>query len=201
MGMTSRTLLLASTEFRNDTRARDLALIGAASLVLALSAQIRVQLPFTPVPVTLQTMVVGLLGLLLGARRGALAVLLYLGEGAAGLPFFSGGAAGIGALSAATGGYLLMMPLGAALVGRLAERGWDRTFAGTFVAMQAGSLLVMTGGTLWLANLLGAWDKAYLAGFAPFVVGDVMKAVAAALLLPSLWAFKKRISNDMPSAR
>jgi biotin transport system substrate-specific component len=193
--MTSRTLLLPSTDFRADTRARDLTLIVTGSLLLAISAQIRVQLPWTPVPVTLQTLVVGVLGLLLGARRGALAVLLYLAEGASGLPFFTNGVGGIGALTAVTGGYLLAMPFGAAVVGWLAQRGWDRSVAGTFLAMQAGSLLVMASGTLWLAHLLGSWPRAFTAGFAPFIVGDILKAAAVALLLPALWALKNRISS------
>jgi biotin transport system substrate-specific component len=192
--MTSRTLILPSTDFRADTRTRDLTLIVAGSLLLAVSAQARVHLPFTPVPITLQTLMVGVLGLLLGARRGALATLLYLTEGAAGLPFFSDGVAGVATLTAATGGYLLLMPFGAALVGWLAQRGWDRTVAGAFLAMQACSLLIMTGGTLWLARLLGSWDKAFVAGFAPFIVGDVLKAVAVAVLLPSLWTLKKRLN-------
>jgi biotin transport system substrate-specific component len=192
--MTSRTLILPSTDFRADTRTRDLTLIVAGSLLLAVSAQARVHLPFTPVPITLQTLMVGVLGLLLGARRGALATLLYLTEGAAGLPFFSDGSAGVATLTAATGGYLLLMPFGAARVGWLAQRGWDRTVAGAFLAMQACSLLIMTGGTLWLAHLLGSWDKAFVAGFAPFIVGDVLKAVAVAVLLPSLWTLKKRLN-------
>lgn len=193
--MRPRTLLLASTDFRADTRARDLTLVITGSLLLALSAQIRIHLPWTPVPVTLQTMVVGVLGLLLGARRAGLAAALYLTEGAAGLPFFSGGVGGVGALTAVTGGYLLLMPLGAALVGFLAERGWDRSVPGVFLAMQAGSLLVMTGGTLWLACLLGSWPRAVAAGFAPFVVGDILKAAAVALLLPGLWALKSRLDG------
>lgn len=193
--MRPRTLLLASTDFRADTRARDLTLIITGSLLLALSAQIRVPLPWTPVPVTLQTMVVGVLGILLGARRGAWAAVLYLTMGAAGLPFFTGGVGGVGALSAVTGGYLLLMPFGAALVGALAERGWDRSIHGAFFAMQAGSLLVMTGGTLWLAHLLGSWNRAFAAGFAPFVVGDILKAAAVALLLPALWTLKSRLNG------
>lgn len=191
--MTPRTLILADTDFRSDTRARDVALIVAASLLLAVSAQIRVQLPWTPVPVTLQTLVLGVLGLLLGARRAGLAAVLYLTEGAAGLPFFSNGAGGFAALTAVTGGYLLLMPFGAALVGWLAERGWDRSAAGTFLAMQAGSLLVMAGGTLWLAQLLGSWSRAFTMGFAPFVLGDILKAAAVALLLPTLWHLKNRL--------
>jgi biotin transport system substrate-specific component len=88
------------------------------------------------------------------------------------------------------------MPFGAALAGVLAQRGWDRSVAGAFLAMQASSLLIMTCGALWLGRLLGSWQQAFNGGFTPFVLGDVLKAAAVALLLPSLWTLKKWLGED-----
>src|ERR671929_2233196 len=127
--------------------ARTCALVVAFSLLVALSAQVAVPLPWTPVPVTLQTFAVLLTGALLGARLGALALLLYLFEGACGLPFFSMGRGGLAhLLLAPTSGYLLSYPLAAFVTGWLAERGWDRRFPTAAAAMALGSLVILPGG-------------------------------------------------------
>lgn len=190
--MKSRTLLLASTDLRVQTAKRDLLLIIGFSIALSAAAQVRLPLPWTPVPVTAQTLVVGLAGILLGARRGFLAVLFYLCEGAMGLPVFSGGAAGPAALLGPTAGYLAAMPFAAGLVGYLAERGWDRSSRGAFAAMLACTLLILAGGTLCLAGMTGSLSSAITLGFLPFVAGEVAKAVLAAAILPSLWMLRRR---------
>src|SRR3954465_6955230 len=107
---------------------RSFALVVGFSLLIALSAQVMIPLPWTPVPLTGQTFAVLLTGALLGPRLGALAMLAYLLEGAAGLPFFRGGASGVTHFTGATAGYLFAFPAAAYVTGYLAERGWDRRF-------------------------------------------------------------------------
>jgi biotin transport system substrate-specific component len=135
--------------------ARSLALVVAFSLLTALAAQVAVPLPFTPVPVTLQTFAVLLTGALLGSRLGALALILYLFEGACGLPFFSFGRGGLAyLLLAPTSGYLLSYPLAAFLTGWLAEHGWDRRFVTAAAAMALGSLVILAGGFAGLLRFM-----------------------------------------------
>jgi len=160
--------------------------VVVASLFVAVCAQIEIHLPFTPVPISGGTLGVLYAGALLGSRRGALAVGLYLLEGAAGMPVFSGGAAGVLHLVGPTGGYLLGFPVGAFAAGLLAERGWDRTPLRAFATMLAGSLPIFALGLIGLARFVPA--KALLgAGLWPFVPGDLIKAAASAGLLPFGW--------------
>lgn len=165
----------------------DAALVLGASLVIALSAQVAIQLPFSPVPVTGQTMAVLLVGALLGSRRGALAVLAYIAQGLAGLPVFAGGAAGLARLFGPTGGYLVGFVAAAFLVGWLAERGWDRRFGTTLAAMTLGNLVIYGVGALWLAVFVGGLSRAWSLGVLPFLPGDALKIVLAAVLLPGGW--------------
>jgi biotin transport system substrate-specific component len=165
------------------------------SLLTALAAQVVVPLPFTPVPLTGQTFAVLLTGALLGPRLGALAMLAYLAEGAAGLPFFRGGAGGVGHLSGATAGYLFAFPAAAYVTGYLAERGWDRRFLTAAAAMALGSLVVLACGWAWLALMLGSGAQAFRLGVAPFLPGDVVKIALAAAVLPSGWALLHRLGR------
>lgn len=165
----------------------DIGLVLAGSLFIALSAQIAISLPFSPVPITGQTLAVLLVGALLGSRRGSLAVLAYIAEGLAGLPVFAGGAAGPARLLGPTGGYLVGFVVAAYLVGALAERGWDRRVATTAAAMVLGNLVIYAVGVLWLAPFVGGLSKAVTLGAVPFIPGDVLKIGAAALLLPGGW--------------
>lgn len=160
--------------------------VVVASLFVAVCAQIEIHLPFTPVPISGGTLGVLYAGALLGSRRGTMAVALYLLEGAAGLPVFSGGAAGFMHLLGPTGGYLVGFPVGACFAGLLAERGWDRTPARAFLTMLAGSLPIFALGLLGLSRFLPA--RALLgAGLWPFVPGDLIKSAASAGLLPLGW--------------
>ena len=124
----------------------DFVLVSGASLLIVVSAQIAIPLPFTPVPLTLQTLAVLAAGTALGSSRGALAVALYLWEGCAGLPVFSGAASGITHLLGPTGGYLLGFLPAAWLTGVLAEKGWDRRIPSTLVAILAGNVLLYLPG-------------------------------------------------------
>ena len=168
------------------------ALVVAFSLFVALSAQVAVPLPFTPVPVTLQTLAVVLAGALLGPRLGALALAAYLLEGAAGAPFFARGAGGAAYLAATpTLGYLLAYPAAAYVTGLLAERGWDRRYLSAAAAMAVGSAVVLFGGWAGLLRFQPP-ARAFALGVAPFVVGDLVKIALAAALLPAGWALVGR---------
>ncbi len=173
----------------------DAALVLAGSLLIALSAQIAVPLPFSPVPVTGQTLAVLLVGALLGSRRGSLAVLVYIAQGMAGLPVFAGGAAGPARLLGPTGGYLVGFVAAAYLVGLLAERGWDRRVSTTAAAMALGNVVIYAVGALWLAVFVGGLVPALTAGVMPFIPGDLVKIAIAALLLPAGWKLLGRRSS------
>ena len=167
---------------------RNLMLAFAGSLLLWISAKISI--PFWPVPLTLQTLVVLMIGMAFGARLGAATVALYLLEGAAGLPVFSGTpekGIGLAYMMSTTGGYLFGFVVAAGAVGFLAERGWDRNLSTTALAMLIGTVLIYIPGVLWLGMVLG-WDKPILSwGLTPFLAGDALKLVIAAVLMPSLW--------------
>ena len=175
--------------------------LGAVLFVTALtaaSAQISVPLPFTQVPFTFQPMVVLLGGLALGSRLGFASQMLYLLAGIAGLPVFAASVTlppGALRLAGPTGGYLMAYPIAAFLTGYLAERGCDRRYLTSVLAMLAGLLVVYACGASWLGWFarVGApapigLQAALVAGVYPFVVADVIKLVAAAGILPGLWS-------------
>lgn len=173
-------------------RTRDLVLVTGASLATGLLAQAEVRLPWTPVPATLQPLAVFLIGAALGSRRAALAMLLYLVEGAVGLPFFAGGAAGPAHLAGPTGGYLLGFVPAAFAIGRCAERGWDRTPWGALAAMAVGSVVLFACGLAQLAAFVPR-GQVLAAGLWPFLAGDVLKMLVAAGILPAAWAGLRRL--------
>ncbi len=170
-----------------------LLVVGGAALV-ALLAQ--AEIPLKPVPVTLQTLGVLLVGAALGWKRGLLALLLYVAAGATGLHVFAGGSGGLlsGGHLRPSLGYLVSYPFAAALVGLLVERfGLDRRFLGTCLAMLAGSVVIYVFGLMGLGALTGLKGQALLAaGAVPFLLGDTLKLVLAALLLPTAWNLLRR---------
>jgi biotin transport system substrate-specific component len=165
--------------------ARDAALVVAGSLIVALSAQVAVRLPFSPVPVTAQTLAVLLVGATLGSKRGALSLLAYLVEGLAGLPVFAAGASGPAYLLGPTGGYLAGFVAAAFLTGWLVERGWGKQVGRALLAMLAGSATIYLFGLSWLTLFAGR--QALALGLLPFLAGDVVKVLAGAALLPAGW--------------
>jgi biotin transport system substrate-specific component len=193
MAMTTLTLTQALWPARTGTRVpRAVALAMGGTLLLWLSAKI--QIPFWPVPMTMQTFVILVLGMAYGWKLGAATMLLYLAEGAIGLPVFAGTperGIGIAYMAGPTGGYLAGFVLGAALCGFLAERGWDRSWWRTAIAMSAGHAVIFVLGFAWLAYLIGA-EKAYAAGVAPFYAATVAKTALAVLALPLAWKALKR---------
>jgi biotin transport system substrate-specific component len=184
----------------------DLALIALGSAVMAGLAQLSFRLPFTPVPITGQTLGVLLVGASLGAWRGGAAMLAYIGEGAAGLPVFAGGESGVHWLTPAapTGGYLWGFVVAAVVIGLLAQLGWDRSVGSAIGAMLVGEVIIFSFGVPWLANLVGVpAEKAMELGLYPFVVGEVLKIMVAAALLPAAWRLAGRgdPSMSLPSFR
>jgi len=167
---------------------RLLAVVFVTALTAAAS-QVSFPLPFTPVPFTLQPVVVLIGGAMLGARLGASAQALYLLLGIAGLPVFAFAPElpqGMLRLLGPSGGYLMAYPLAAFLTGALAQRGLDRRFSTNLVAMALGLAVIFAGGVLWLAKDFGL-AAALGAGFTPFIVVDGIKVIAAAVVMPTAW--------------
>jgi len=176
--------VLDRTGTRADGRARALLLtiaLGAGFLLVqALAARLRILIPGSPVPITLQTLPVLLSGAFLGSRGGAATQLAYLGVGAAGAPVFTGGA-GFLYLFGPTGGYLFGFVAAAWVVGRLVESGAARTFAGAFASLLFGSFVILLMGSLYLGLFFGGdFARGLLLGGAVFLAGDVVKVAAAA---------------------
>jgi biotin transport system substrate-specific component len=165
----------------------DVVLVIGGSLLIGLSAQIAVKLPFSPVPITCQTLAVLMAGALLGRVHGSLCVLAYITEGAAGLPVFALGRSGLAVLAGPSGGYLIGFAVAAYITGFLAEKGWDRRFSTTILAMLLGNATIYTVGLLWLVILTGMSRAVLMAGLYPFVVGDILKTMVAAAVLPGGW--------------
>ncbi len=164
---------------------RDMVLVVGAAALTGVAAQIAVPLPFTPVPLSLQTLTVLLAGAALGPMRGGVAMLLYLVAGTAGIPWFSEQRSGFDFPSF---GYILGFVLAAIVVGALARRGADRTVAGTIGLMIIGNLMIYVLGVAWLANSLGVdVPRALELGAVPFLIGDALKILLAAGLLPGAW--------------
>jgi biotin transport system substrate-specific component len=165
-----------------------LLVIGAAALT-SLAAQWEIHLPFTPVPVTGQTFAVLLTGAALGMTLGAAGQAVYVVAGALGLPVYAGGESGWSTATAqGSAGYLIGFIFAAGLVGFMAERRQDRTFPTMFTAFIAGSFIIYAFGVAGLMILLDlTFTEAVVAGVVPFILGDIIKAAAAGLLLPGAW--------------
>ncbi|WP_340118849.1 biotin transporter BioY [Pelagibius sp. 7325] len=179
-------------EMNGLARASLLALVGS----LLLYASAKVQVPFYPVPITMQTFAVLVIGMAYGWRLGGATVAFYLAQGAVGLPVFAGTpekGLGLAYMAGPTGGYLLGFLLAAIAVGWLAERGWDRSVLKTLAAMVLGTAIIFALGVLYLGALIG-WDKPVLDfGLYPFLPGAVFKIGLAAAVLPLAWkAVSKR---------
>ncbi len=177
--------------------ARNVALVITGALLIYLSASVAIPRPDSPVPYTLQNLGILLVGGALGQRRGGLAALLYVALGIIGLPFFAQGRGGLSVITGATGGYLVGFLLAAALVGRLAELGWDRRLGGAIAAMLLGTIVIYSVGVPWLAISTGLSASAAIAsGLAPFLVVDSVKLLVAAAAFPASWWLVGRRPSD-----
>lgn len=171
---------------------RHAALAVLGTLLLAASA--KAQVPMWPVPMTMQSYVILVLGMAYGARLAGATLVLYLLEGAIGLPVFAGTperGIGIPYMLGPTGGYLVGFLIAAVAMGWLAERGWDRSPWRATAAMAIGTVLLFAPGVAWLATLVG-WERAVEAGVTPFLVGSILKLALAAATLPLAWAAVER---------
>jgi len=173
----------------------DGALVLAGAALTAGLAQVAI--PLWPVPITGQTLAVLLVGASLGATRGAISMVVYALAGLVGLPVYSDHTAGLAVLLGPTGGYIVGFVLAAALTGWLAERRWERRFLGGMLAFVAGSGVVFLVGLPWLKVSLGlSWTQTLDGGLYPFVIGGIIKAVIAALVLRGAWALVARADRS-----
>jgi biotin transport system substrate-specific component len=196
MNSTSYPTLAEQVFSRNPSLARNAMLAIGGSLLLWASAKL--QVPFYPVPMTMQTFVVLIIGTAYGWRLGAVTVALYLAEGALGLPVFAGTpekGIGLAYMVGPTGGYLVGYVVAAAACGWLASLGWGRKVSTTILSMLAGNALIYAFGLVWLGAVVG-WDKPVLAwGLTPFLLGDLLKLVLAAAVLPMAWKAARRSAS------
>jgi biotin transport system substrate-specific component len=182
---------------RLNARARDVALVVAGALFIYLTSKVVIPVAGSPVPITGQTFGVLLVGGALGLRRGAVGVALYVLLGVIGLPFFAEGKGGLPIIWGATGGYLIGFILAGAVVGRLAELGWDRKIGGALGAMVVGSAVIYAVGLPWLKVVTGMTvEETIAAGLTPFLIGDTIKIILAAVLFPAAWWAVGRRQDD-----
>jgi len=166
------------------------------TILTIVAAQVSIPLPFTPVPFTLQPMIVLLGAAALGSRLGASAQILYLTLGIAGMPVFAASSVlpqGIARLLGPTGGYLMSYPIAAFAAGFLAEHGFDRRYITSVAAMAAGLAIIFYFGVLWLAFGVphAGLSAAVASGLVPFLPADIVKVFLAATVLPAAWKFLK----------
>ena len=172
---------------------RDVVLVIAYASLVGLLAQLVIRLPFTPVPITGQTFGVLIGGMALGSRRALLGMILYVGAGLIGVPWFAGGAHGWEIFSAASFGYLIGFVAAAGALGTLAEQGFDRKPQLTLLAMVVGTAIIYFFGVTWLWKSLGvSIGTAIQLGLVPFLLGDAIKALLAAGLLPGAWKLVRK---------
>ena len=196
----SERLVLSGCEFnvpidliKAERLIRNIILVISGSTLIALCAQIYI--PLYPVPITMQTFAVFLVGLTYGWRLGGTTIVIYLFAGASGLPVFAKGGLGMAVFTGPTAGFLIGFFFAAIVCGWFAERGFDRSYSKLFVSLLIGNIVLYTFGIFWLGNFIG-WDKPVLElGFYPFFIGDLIKIFMVVILLPSVWKYVNRIRS------
>ena len=164
-------------------------LVVGASLLIGLSAHIKIPLPFTPIPISMQSFTVLFLATFLGSKRGSLAVLAYLMEGILGFPVFSGGNAGLAYFMGVTGGYLVGFVFAAFATGWIIER-TKKSLSSAFIAWVVGDLIIYACGLAWLSQFVGGMKAAFLLGMLPFLIGSSAKLLLALSGIKTIRAFK-----------
>jgi biotin transport system substrate-specific component len=193
--MTTATALPRRTVLADVIPARDAVLVSCGALLTALFAQISINVPPSPVPITGQTLAVGLVGATLGARRGASSLALYALLGLF-LPFYADGGSGWDVIWGASGGYIVGFIVAAGVIGWLAEHGADRRVVLAFLAFVAGQLVIFAFGLVGLKIAVGeTWGWTIHNGFAIFIVGGLVKALIGAVALPSAWRLVRRFER------
>ena len=183
-------MILTKQLIKSNSFSVNLAIAFSGSLLLALLARLTVPIPFSPVPITGQTLGVLFLGGVLGSRIGTLSVIMYILEGLIGLPVFAGGTMGFLYLLGPTGGYLIGFIPAVYLVGYLSEQGWTNSFTSTFLTMIIGTLLIFIFGISWLAVTAG-FGTALSIGLYPYIPGAVIKTILATVTIYSINRFNK----------
>jgi len=187
----SASLMTAAWPAEGQARwVRDIVLVLAGTALIAICA--KTQVPMWPVPMTMQTWAVLLIGAAYGWRLGGVTVIAYLLQGVAGLPVFAGPTAGFAYMAGPTAGYLVGFVLSAMLVGWLAERGWDRNIVGLAAALFLASIVPFVLGVAWLSYLFG-FESAVQNGLIPFIPGMFLKLALAAAVLKAGWAVVRRL--------
>ena len=167
------------------------ALVVVGVAIIGLSAQVRILLPFTPVPITGSTLGVLLVAAAYGSRLGSATVGAYMLAGIAGLPVFAGWKFGLAVITGATGGYIVGFFIASLVVGKLAESKWDRSPWLTIAAMVIGNVVIYACGVMVLSRFVG-WGKVLPLGVTPFLIGDAIKIALAAGIMPGAWWLKER---------
>lgn len=178
-------MIISNKIVKSESIAVNVVIAFTGSILLALLARLSIPVPFSPVPITGQTLGVLLLGGILGSRLAAFTVLTYLFEGAIGLPVFAGGSLGFLYLLGPTGGYLLGFIPAAYLVGYLSEKGWNQNIGTSILAMTLGTAIIFLFGISWLSISAGLIN-ALTIGLTPYLPGAIIKISLAATLLYSL---------------
>lgn len=169
----------------------DLVLVSAGAALVAIAAQIAI--PLWPVPITGQTLAVLLVGSALGALRGSLSMVLYALLGLVGLPVFSDASSGVGVILGPTGGYIVGFIFAAAFTGWLAQRSWDRKVLNAVLGFLGGTVVTFAIGLPWLAVVLGLnLQQTLEGGLYPFIIGGLIKAIAAAGIIAATWSYFSR---------
>ena len=191
MQLQSASLMAAAWPAEGQARwVRDIVLVLAGTALIALCA--KTQVPMWPVPMTMQTWAILLIGAAYGWRLGGITVIAYLLEGIAGIPVFAGPEAGPAYMAGTTGGYLVGFVVSAMLVGWLAERGWDRTLPRLVATLFLGSMVIFAVGVPWLAYLIGL-GGAIQHGLVPFIPGMFLKLALAVAVLKAGWTLVHRL--------
>lgn len=190
--MVARAFIVEREPVRAEKWAGTLLQVLLGTMLLALSAQVVIPLPFTPVPIALHPSVAILLGMTLGSRKGALCLLAYLLEGCMGLPVFMGGHSGFAWLLGPTGGYLVGFLIAAFAAGWIRERKWGGETLSIALAYVVANSLIFICGATHLASFVG-WDRVFVCGVLPFIPGDVLKAIfLLTALSKTSWGFLRR---------
>ena len=183
--------LLLEVFAREQTLLRDFVWVSVGVLWVALLAQVSIPLPFTPVPITGQTLGVLMVGAGLGSRLGVMSMLAYLLVGMVGFPVFEGASSGVEKIYGATGGYLVGFVLCAYLTGKWVEKGLDRRVSTAFPGFLLGMALIYACGLLWL-GVQTSWQNVLMMGLWPFLPGAAIKIIFASALMPSVWRLVNR---------
>jgi biotin transporter BioY len=185
---------MVDSSSRSNVLTNTLAVIGG-SVLLVLCSQIYITLPFTPVPITAQTLSVMFLGSLLGSKKAPLSVLLYVLYGALGFPVFSQHTGGVHVLVGATGGYIFGFLASAYIIGKFTEKGWDRFLGKSLVAMFIGQFFIFVPGLLWLSRYVGV-ENVLFQGFYPFIIGGIIKTLLAGSSSVLAWKLIDRFKGE-----